>query len=245
MNRPRQMNAVNTALRTELVATLREVNADPSVRSIVITGAGERAFSAGQDLSESADLQPTGIPAWLLSQRAMYQAVRDLDKGCVAAINGVAVGAGFQVALCADIRVGHSHVRMGQPEVKAGFASIVGSYLMGLYVGHGVNRQLSLSGALFDGDEAYRLGFLNHVVPAEEVFQRALDEAETLAAVPTTAMRLTKERFRMLTQPGFDDANVAVIRYMLEAYASGEPQEVQASFLAARGRDRDGERETT
>lgn len=234
LNRPDRLNAINTALRTELIGLLERLNAADEVRAIVIAGSGERAFSAGQDLDESAAIAPTDIPRWLNHQRAMYQAVRNLDKGCVAAFNGIAAGAGFQIGMCADLRIGHPDIRVGQPEVKAGLASVVGSYFMSLFLGHGLNRELSLTGELIDGERAYRIGLLNRLVPREEVLPTAIAEAEKLAAVPPTAMRLTKERFRQTTQPGFDEACNAVIRYHLENYASGEPQAAQQSFLARR-----------
>jgi enoyl-CoA hydratase/carnithine racemase len=232
LNRPKRLNAVDGAMRDALIALLPELDRDPAVAAIVITGAGERAFSAGQDLAETAGMAPADLPRWLNHQKAMYQAVRDLTKGCVAAWNGVAAGGGFQIGLCCDLRIGHPGIRIGQPEVKAGLASIVGSYLMSLHVGLGINRRLSLTGELIDGARAYEVGLLDHLVPQDEVVPRALEEARKLAAIPHSALRLTKERFRQQTQAGFDEACNAVIRYHLENYASGEPQAAQKAFLA-------------
>lgn len=234
LSRPRAMNAVNTQLRNELIATLYELNADTGVRAVVLTGAGPRAFCAGQDLEESRQVEIRGIHAWLNHQRAMYQAMRDLDKPCVAALNGVAAGAGFQLALVSDIRVGYPELKLGQPEVRAGLASIVGSYLMTLHVGLSQNLQMSLTGELMSGERAAQLGLINYLVEKEQVVAKAIEVAESLAALPPTAVRLTKERFRRLTQAGFDDACDTGIRYQLECYASGEPQAAQAAFLASR-----------
>lgn len=234
LSRPHAMNAVNTQLRDELIASLYELNGEPDVRALVLTGAGPRAFCAGQDLEESRRVEISGIHVWLNHQRAMYQAVRDLDKPCVAALNGVAAGAGFQLALVSDIRVGYPELRLGQPEVRAGLASIVGSYLMTLHVGLSQNLQMSLSGELMSGERAAQLGLINHVVDKEQVLAKAIEVAQSLAALPPTAVRLTKERFRRLTQAGFDDACDTGIRYQLECYASGEPQAAQAAFLASR-----------
>lgn len=229
--RPERMNAVDSILREALIETLGRLNADPDVGAIVLTGAGDRAFSAGQDLSESSRITPLDLPRWLSRQADMYAAVRALDKGCVAAFNGVAAGAGFQIGLCADLRIGHAGIRIGQPEVKAGLASVVGSYLMSLYVGHGLNRQLSLTGDLISGARAYEIGLLNDLVEPVEVLPRAIEVAGRMAALPPTAVRLTKQRFRMATQSGFDEACTAGIRYQLEGYASGEPQAAQQAFL--------------
>jgi enoyl-CoA hydratase/carnithine racemase len=234
LNRPARMNAVNDALRGELIAALGRLNADTSVRAVVLTGAGGRAFCAGQDLDEAAAVTWQQIVPWLNRQRAMYQAVRDLDKPCVAAVQGVAAGAGFQLALCADWRLTTPDSRWGQPEVKAGLASIVGSYLMTLHVGHTHNVQMSLSGELVSGQRAYEIGLVTALHAEAELMDAALARARSLASLPPTSVRLSKQRLRAMTQPGFDDACVAGIRAQLECYADGEPQRVMAEFLSQR-----------
>ena len=234
LNRPARMNAVNDALRGELIAALGRLNADTSVRAVVLTGAGGSAFCAGQDLDEAAAVTWQQIVPWLNRQRAMYQAVRDLDKPCVAAVQGVAAGAGFQLALCADWRLTTPDSRWGQPEVKAGLASIVGSYLMTLHVGHTHNVQMSLSGELVSGQRAYEIGLITALHAEAELMDAALARARSLASLPPTSVRLSKQRLRAMTQPGFDDACVAGIRAQLECYADGEPQRVMAEFLSQR-----------
>ncbi|MCV6587322.1 MAG: enoyl-CoA hydratase/isomerase family protein [Marinibacterium sp.] len=232
LDRPDRMNAVNAALRRDLIAALSDANSDPGIGAIVLTGAGDRAFSAGQDLQETRAMAQADIPGWLDHQRAMYQAVRDLDKACVVAINGVAAGAGFQIALCADLRVTHGAARLGQPEIRAGLASIVGTYLMSLHLPLAANTQLSLTGELIDGHSAHRLGLINHLVDRDQVLGTAMDQARKLAALPPTAMRVSKARLRDMTQPGFDAACDAAVALQLACYASGEPQAAQEAFLA-------------
>ena len=212
LNRPAQMNAVNSALRRALISALSSLNADERVRAVVLTGAGDRAFCAGQDLAEAAALTTPQIEPWLQEQRAMYQAVRDLDKPCVTAVRGVAAGAGFQIALCSDWRVTTADSRWGQPEVKAGLASIVGTYLMTLHVGYTHNVQMSLSGELISGQRAYDIGLVTQLCTA----------------------RVSKRRRREVSQAGFDDACEAGIRGQLACFASGEPQAIIARFLARR-----------
>lgn len=237
LHRPERMNAVNQALRTQLIGILGELNRDETVRAIVLTGAGTRAFCAGQDLDEASAVDWTRIVPWLNAQRDMYQAVRNLDKPCIAAINGVAAGAGFQVALCADWRVIAPETRIGQPEVKAGLASIVGSYLMTLHVGMTHNVQLSLSGELINGQRAYEIGLVTELAAQDGVLETALRRARAMAALPATAVRLSKQRFRAMTQAQFDDACVAGIRAQFECYSQGEPQEAMTRFLAARNKE--------
>ncbi|CAI8738807.1 Enoyl-CoA hydratase/isomerase family protein [Pseudomonas sp. IT-P44] len=234
LNRPANLNAVNQNLRSALITALTQLNDDPAVKAVVLTGAGDRAFCAGQDLEEASAVDWKQIAPWLNAQRAMYQAVRDLDKPCVVAINGVAAGAGMQLALCGDWRVATPDARIGQPEVKAGLASIVGSYLLSLHVGLTHNAQLSLSGELINGQRAHEIGLVTEL--ASDVLGAAIVRAHSLAQLPATAIRLSKQRFRALTQPGFDDACTAGIRAQLECYASGEPQTLMSAFLDARAR---------
>ena len=237
LNRPGVLNAVSPELRASFIAAMKAANANDVVGAIVITGAG-KAFSAGQDLNETAHLSIDQVRGWCSALRDLYQSVRDLTKPAVAAWNGIAAGAGMQIGLCCDVRVAHPAARIGQPEVRAGLASIVGTYFMSLYVGHGANRELSLSGGLVSGERAHAIGLVDHLVPEDEVLAKAITIAEDLLKVPPVAMRLTKERLRALTQPGFDEATAAAVRYSLEAYATGEPQRIMKGFLAERAQRR-------
>jgi enoyl-CoA hydratase/carnithine racemase len=234
LNRPASLNAINRELRDRFIVAMQTLNGNDAVRAIVITGAGERAFCSGQDLSETAEYRGEDIEGWLAANHALYRSVRALDKPAVAAFNGVAAGAGFQIGLCCDLRVGYPEMKIGQPEIKAGLASIVGSQLMTSYLGLGHNIELSLSGELIMGSRAYEMGLLNRLVAREEVMASALELAQRLAALPPTAMRLTKQRFRALTDAGFEGALDAAIAAQKAAYASGEPQEAMRRFLEKR-----------
>lgn len=234
LNRPAALNAVDAELRAALTAALHTLNADAEVKAAVIAGAGERAFCAGQDLREALDLTVDGVEVWLVRQHAMYQSVRDFDKPLVAALNGVAAGAGFQIALCCDLRVGYAGLRIGQPEIRAGLASIVGTYLMSLQLPLSLNQQLSLSGELLFGQRAHEIGLVNHLVAQAEVLERAIRLARELAQMPAAAYAATKARLRELSQPGFDAALAAARRAQKALYASGEPQRVMSEFFARR-----------
>jgi enoyl-CoA hydratase/carnithine racemase len=231
LDRPEASNAVNQALRDDLIAALDAANGDHGVRAVVVTGRG-RSFCAGQDLREAATMQADEVAQWQQSQRAMFQAIRLLDKPCVAAVNGAAAGAGFQIALCADLRVSHTGARLGQPEIRAGFASIVGSYLMTLHLGLSKNVELSLTGELISAAEAHRLGLVHHLVDEGDVRGRARELALTLAEQPPQAFRLSKRRFREITQAGFDEACEAGARYQEECFSTGEPQRVMAARMS-------------
>lgn len=232
LDRPAVRNALSAGIRAEMGALLATVNADPETGAVVITGAGDKAFCGGQDLAEAQKFSAETAQAWVDGLRSFYQTIRDLDKPVVAAVNGVAAGAGIQIALLCDLRIGHAGSRMGQPEINAGLASVIGAHLLSLSLGHSRTVELALTGRLMDGAEAHRLGLLNELVAADEVLDRAVAVAGTLAAKPPGAMALTKQRFRDLTQPAFDATLNAAVGLQQAAYGSGEPQAVMAAFLA-------------
>ena len=234
LNRPAALNAVNSAMREALIEALAHLNSDSSVRAVTITGAGERAFCSGQDLNETVRYSVDDVDHWLTRQHAMYRAVRDLDKPCVAAWNGVAAGAGYQIGLCSDLRVGFPELKLGQPEIRAGLASIVGSYLMTLHLGLSQNMQMSLTGELISGQRAYELGLVNYLVPRAQVLEKSLALAADLANLGSTAVKLTKQRFRELTQVDFEAALDSAKKAQREAYVSGEPQRAMRAFFEPR-----------
>jgi enoyl-CoA hydratase/carnithine racemase len=234
LNRPEAMNAINGSMRDALIEMLRALGDDASVRAAVITGAGERAFSSGQDLEEAAQFSQAGVTTWLTHQRAMFQAFREFEKPIVAAFNGVTAGAGFQIGLLCDARVGYAQMRIGQPEVRAGLASIIGSYFMNQYLPLGRNVELSLSGKLISGKEAYDWALLSRLAQREEVLSIATQIAEDIAAQPPLAVALTKRRFRETTQADFDEAIAAAIGANTFAYGTGLPQNKMREFLAQR-----------
>ncbi len=230
LNRPQSFNAINSELRTLFVDALERANEDDSVRVVIITGAG-KAFCSGQDLGETSRYGSDDVQAWLSSNHAMYRAVRALDKPAIAAFNGVAAGAGFQIGLCCDFRVGFAEMKIGQPEIKAGLASVVGSTLMTHHLGMAHNIELSITGDLIDGKRAYEIGLLNRLVPQDAVLDTAYELAGRLRKLAPTAMRLTKQRFRALTEESFEAALPVAVELQREAYASGEPQAAMQGFL--------------
>jgi enoyl-CoA hydratase len=231
LNRPEARNALNAAMRAGIRAALAPVNDDAAIAGVVITGAGDKAFCAGQDLGEARDFDPARSEVWIGDMRDFLSSVRDLDKPCVAAVNGVAAGAGYQLALLCDLRIGHDGVRMGQPEINAGLASVIGVHLMSLTLGHAQTRDLALTGRLVEAGEALHLGLLTRLVPAADVLGEAESAVRALAEKPPTAMKLTKQRLRQMTQAGYDEVFEAAVPLQRAAYASGEPQAAMAKFL--------------
>ena len=241
LNRPERLNAWDTPMREQVAAALTRLDGDPAVGAIVITGAGDDAFSAGQDLAETmAFTSGADAERWFLSWRDFYESVRRLEKGCVAALNGVAAGSAFQFALLTDVRVGHPGTRMGQPEINSGIPSVLGPMLMLSRIGLSRTTELTLTGRMMEGPECHAIGLIHHLVDRKEVLPRAREVAALLASKPPIAMRLNKRRLREMTQPDFDEAFAAGAAIEAEAFAAGEPQAEMQRFFderAARKQD--------
>jgi enoyl-CoA hydratase len=237
LSRPKALNAWHRPMREELMAAVREAEADPQIGAIVLTGGGD-AFSAGQDLAETMAFDPERAVEWIQEWEALYDLIRSLSKPFIAALNGVAAGSAFQVALLADFRIAHRGVRMGQPEIDSGIASTTGPWIMREMLGLARTIDLTLTGRMMDAAECFALGIINRLVPPEQVLPTALVLAEELAAKPPVAMRLNKARFREVTEAGFRDCLEAGMRVQRESFASGEPVRMMEKFFAERATKR-------
>lgn len=235
LNRPEVFNAWHAAMRAEVQDALESAGRDSSVHAIVMTGAGDKAFCAGQDLTETkAFVGGEMAGAWLEGWEKYYRAIRALRVPFVAALNGVAAGSAFQVAMMADVRVGHAGVTMGQPEINSGIPSSLGPWLMIDRLGLSRTIELTLSGRMMGADECRSNGLIHHLVPLAEVLPKALEIARALAAKPPLAMAANKARFEQITEAGFREAIAAGHTMQAAAFGSGEPQEYMERFFKAR-----------
>ena len=234
LNRPEVLNAWHAPMRAMLVDALDAADADQAVGAIVLTGAGERAFGAGQDLNETKTFDADRAEEWMGEWERLYDRIRALTKPLVVALNGVAAGSAFQVALLGDLRVGHDGVTMGQPEINSGIASVTGPWIMKEMLGIARTIDLTLTGRMMDAQECHAIGLINRLVPQDQVMQAALALAKELADKPPVAMRLNKARFREVTEASFRECIAAGIRNQREAYATGEPARMMEEFLAKR-----------
>jgi enoyl-CoA hydratase/carnithine racemase len=235
LNRPQTLNAWHRPMRQELVEALQQCETDTAIRAIVLTGAGEQSFSAGQDLAETMEFDPDRAVEWIREWEELYDLIRSLSKPLIAALNGVAAGSAFQVALLCDFRIGHAGVRMGQPEINSGIPSTTGPWIMREMIGIARTIDLTLTGRMMDAAECLSLGLINRVVEADQVLPASLALAQELAAKPPVAMRLNKQRFREVTEAGFRDCLEAGMRIQREAFGTGEPAHMMEEFFSARG----------
>lgn len=194
LNRPDQMNALSQEMEAELHSALSHADAEPSIRSVLLTGAG-RAFSAGYDLDSAEGHGPTRAETlrhyWDINLRTLdnHFHVMNLTKPVVAAINGWCLGGGFWYALVADVTFASDKAVFGQPEVREVMNS---SFLFAAISGWKNAHRYGLTGDHFDAEEAVRIGVANEVVPHDELMTRSLELAKRLALVPPDAVRLNK-----------------------------------------------------
>jgi enoyl-CoA hydratase len=174
VNRPKLLNALNHRTFEELKTAFENARGDVAVRGVILTGAGDKAFIAGADISELATA--TAVEAEIGSRfgQDVLNLIENLGKPVIAAINGFALGGGCETAMACTIRVASEHARFGQPEVKLGLLpGGGGTQRLPRLVGKGRALQMILSGEMISAQEAYRIGLVNEVVPATEVIPRA------------------------------------------------------------------------
>ena len=177
INRPDKLNALSDAVIIELGEVATQVSADPAVRGVIITGAGPKAFVAGADIGELA--RCNRLEARALSQKGsqVFRRLERCSKPVIAAVNGFALGGGCELAMACHFRIASENARFGQPEVKLGITpGYGGTVRLPRLVGRGRALEILLSGAPIDAQEAWRIGLVNRVVPADHL----LPECEKL-----------------------------------------------------------------
>ena len=193
LNRPEALNAFNTEQLHLLRDALAEVAADPDIRVLVLTGAGERAFAAGADIREMAALSPEGGLAFGRLGHAVTRAVETLPQPVIAAVNGYALGGGCELAIACDIRLASENAVFAQPEVSLGIPpGWGGSQRLPRLVGPGIAAEMILTGRRVAAAEALRIGLVNRVVPLPDLMPAAAELAATIAANGPVAVRAAK-----------------------------------------------------
>jgi enoyl-CoA hydratase/carnithine racemase len=192
LDRPERLNAIGRATIDELQALLDEVDGRTDVRCLVFTGAG-RAFSAGADVKEWYEGTESQGLGWVPRMHALILRLRQYRLPLVAAVNGVAVGAGCDLTLACDIRIGSTNARFGEVYVHVGTVPDAGgSYLLPRIVGHARAADMILTGRIINAEEAYRYGLLNRLVQPEALAEEAHAFARGLAEGPTVAIGLAR-----------------------------------------------------
>lgn len=165
INRPSSLNALNAQTIAELGEAMESAKNDNDVAGIIITGAGEKAFVAGADISEITELNELNGRSFAEAGQNVFEAIEDCEKPVIAAVNGFALGGGCELAMACHMRVATSNAKFGQPEVNLGLIpGYGGTQRLTKLVGKGRALELMMTGDIIDANEAYRMGLVNHVV---------------------------------------------------------------------------------
>jgi enoyl-CoA hydratase/carnithine racemase len=174
INRPKVLNALNAKTISELRSVFEDARDDSEARGVVFTGAGDKAFAAGADISEMVNDTPLTAEQKTRSGQALTDLIENLGKPVIAAVNGFALGGGCELSMASTIRIAAETAKFGQPEVKIGIMpGYGGTQRLPRLVGKGRALQLILSGEIITAQEAYRIGLVNEVVPAASLLARA------------------------------------------------------------------------
>lgn len=235
LDRPERLNAISIGLMTDLVTAFDSFNNDDDVWAVLITGTGERAFCAGIDLKELNEgdqtlrlaNMPMGGP-----ERNLFETILECQKPVVAALNGVAAGAGCEIALACDVRLAADHVRIGLPEAKRGMGANFGSQLLPRLIPRGIAYEMLYTGEFMSVDDARKWGLINRVVPAASL----AGEAKQFCANIVGNAPLTIRRYKAMIGRGAELPLASALRLHAgpNPYTSADRAEGVAAFVEKR-----------
>lgn len=209
INRPTVLNALNRQTLEELRRTILALTHDDTVRCVIITGAGEKAFIAGADINELSVQTPVGGRQHALAGQHILDLIENMGKPVIAAINGFALGGGCELAMACTIRVAADTAKIGQPEINLGIIpGYAGTQRLARLVGRGRALELLLTGEHISAQEAHRIGLVNRVVPAAELMSEARKLAATLASKAPVAVRYIIDAVNKGLEMPFPDAQI-------------------------------------
>ena len=192
LNRP-PMNPLNRQMYEELGQVAEELNADPEVKAVIITGAGNKAFAAGLDVKEVEGKSVTEMKDFQAFSRDASAQVAAIEKPVIAAINGLALGGGLELALCCDLRIASEGARFGQTEINLGLIPGGGAtQRLSRLIGAARAKELLFTGEMFDAQTALEMGLVSKVVPPDKLMEEVVTLATTIAAKPAMALKMIK-----------------------------------------------------
>ena len=217
VNRPKVLNALNTDTLGEISAAIQEIRMDDAVQVAIITGAGERAFVAGADISQMYRLTALDGRGMTLIGQAVMNEIEALEKPVIAAVNGFALGGGCELAMACDIRIASAKAKFGQPEVNLGIIpGYGGTQRLPRLIGKGNAKYYAMTAEQITADEAYRLGLVQKVVEHEKLMDEAVRVAKLIMAKAPVAVRMAK----LAIDHGMDADVKTGVSYEAEAYTT-------------------------
>ena len=235
LNRPKALNALNGATMNELSHLVAQIATDDSVKVVIITGSGEKAFVAGADISEMQPMSAIEGRNWGKLGQSTFAQIENLSQPVIAAVNGFALGGGCELAMSCDIRIASEKAKFGQPEVTLGITpGFAGTQRLARLVGRGVAKELLFTGDIIDAAEAYRIGLANKVVAPD----RLLDTAKELAKKIMSRAPVAVQMCKAAVNEGLDMDQDSGIAYEAEVFglcfATVDQKEGMSAFVEKR-----------
>jgi enoyl-CoA hydratase len=235
INRPSRMNSFTPTLMTALSEGFIEANMNPDVRAVIVTGTGDRAFCAGQDLKLSREADEAGKPyRYFMTtiNRFIYEIILETYKPTIAAMNGAAVAGGFELAVACDMRIAAEHIVMGLPEAKRGRGAHFSTIMLPRIIPRAIALEMLFRGDYITPAEGYRCGLLNRVVPKGKALESALEMAHAIAKNAPVTVRRMKET--AVKSSGMPLAAAMRLDEGINPYLAEDRMEGTRSFLEKR-----------
>ena len=237
INRPEKRNALNIQTRAEGAAILDELRDDDSIRVVIFTGAGDKAFIAGADIAEFAGRTALQQRAIML-ERGLFNAIDTFPKPVIAMVNGYCLGGGCELALACDIRIASDNASFGQPEINLGIIpGGGGTQRLPRLIGEGKAMEMILTGEIINAQEAFRCGLVNQVVPADQLEAKTMEVANRLAEKSPIALRLAKEGVKLASRSNLDEGLRREVDLFALCFSSEDKDEGVKAFLEKRKAD--------
>jgi len=234
-NRPKALNAMNSETMGELLEAVNLCKKDDSVKAIILTGSGDKAFVAGADISEMQNLRPQEALAFMELGHETLRALETLPKPSIAAINGFALGGGTEISMACDMRFASETARFGQPEILIGLIpGWGGTQRLSRLVGLGRAKELVMSGGQMDAKRAYEIGLVNQIFPADQLMEATKKFAKRLAGMPGFAIKMAKHAMNFGYDLSLDNANRLEMECCAQCFSTDDQKEGMTAFLEKR-----------
>ncbi len=238
MNRPKALNAINAETLEDLKTVIDEIEKDDNIFAVIVTGAGDKSFVAGADISQMKDETVLQARKFSLLGNRIFRKIETLGKPFIAAVNGFALGGGCELSMACDIRIASENAKFGQPEVTLGIIpGFGGTQRLARLVGMGRAKELIYSARNIDAEEAYRIGLVNKVVPQEKLMEEAKKLANQIAGRAPIAVKLSKKAINMGTQVDMDTAINIEGEIFGSCFATEDQKDAMTAFVEKRKLD--------
>jgi enoyl-CoA hydratase len=235
LNRPEALNALSVDMLDDLADHLATVESEPDLRAVVITGGGEKAFTAGADISHMRTASPLEARAYAQRGHHITNRIEAFDTPVIAAVNGYALGGGCELALACDIRLAAEEARFGLPEVNLGIMpGWGGTQRLARATSPGFAKELIFTGRQVSAEEARDAGLVNHVYPRSELLERAVEMGELIAAKPPWAIASAKEVVNLALEGDLHGHLARELDAFALAFTTEDQREGMAAFLEKR-----------